>query len=289
MRRAAITMSTALIALPALFAGAAQAQDRYGPQAGASLTPVSYAADRPLLTWPGKQPAPSDETAVPPRPAAPMPAPPPASIYTPPPAPLPAPRPPVARVTPPAPMVAPMAPPVPPQASLRAPLPPTKPPMASASLDMRPLIPAKPPVAAVVHTPQPPSPQLVHAAKPKPKPPAAKPPVAIAAAAPAPTPAPPEPPAPPHRPWSPTGPGVPVHFYSTAREFGQQPDPDPVPLSPQFFADSSGGDLAAPPPPLGPRPVPGSQTVGSTATANTAANRARSIALDTPSPDGSSN
>ena len=49
MRRAAIAMSTAFIALPALFAGVAQAQDRYGPQAEASLTPVSYAADRPML------------------------------------------------------------------------------------------------------------------------------------------------------------------------------------------------------------------------------------------------
>jgi hypothetical protein len=158
--------------------------------------------------------------------------------------------------------------------------------MARASLDMRPLIPAKAPVAPVVsHTPPSASPQLAHAAKPKPQPPASKPLVTVATAAPAP----PEPIAPPHRPWSPTGPGVPVHFYSTAREFGQQPDPDPVPLSPQFFADTGGGDLAAPPPPLGPHPVPGSQTVGSTASANTPANRARAIALDTPSPDGSSN
>jgi hypothetical protein len=286
MRRAAIAMSTAFIALPALFAGVAQAQDRYGPQAAASLTPVSYAADRPMLNWPGKQPAPSDETAAPAAP--PPPAPPPAaSIYTPP-SPPPAP-PAVAQVTAPTPTVAPMAPPpVAPQASLRAPPPPTSPPMASASLDMRPLLPAQPPVAPVAsHTPQPPSPQLAHAAKPKPQPAASKPPVAVAAVAP--PPAPPEPAEPPHRPWSATGPGLPAHFYSTAREFGQQPDPDPVPLSSQFFADTGGTDLAAPPPPLDPRAVPGSQTVGSTASANTPANRARAIALDTPSPDGSGN
>jgi hypothetical protein len=311
MRRAAIMMSTALIALPALFAGVAQAQDRYGPQAEPSLTPVSYAADRPLLTWPGKQAAPSEETAAPaalPQPAPP--APPPASIYTPPPPP-PAPAP-VARATPPAPMVAP-------QASLRAPLPPASPAMASASLDMRPLLPPPPHVTAVTHEPQAASPQIARVVTPKPavvkskpvavaaastptppkptkaKPKAAvavaaakpKPPVAVAVAAAAP--APPEPAEPPHRPWSATGPGLPPHIYSTAREFGEQPDPDPVPLSAQFFADSSGGDLAAPPPPLDPRPVPGSQTVGSTASANTPANRARAIALDTPSPDGSSN
>jgi hypothetical protein len=82
---------------------------------------------------------------------------------------------------------------------------------------------------------------------------------------------------------------VPAHFYSTAREFGLQPDPDPAPLPAQFFADQAGSDLAAAPPPLDPHPVPGSQTVSSTATANTASNRARAIALDTPSPDGSSN
>jgi hypothetical protein len=287
MRRAAITMSTALIALPALFAGAVQAQDRYGPQAEPGVTPASYAADRPMLNWPGKQPAPSEATpaqpaSLPPAPPPPV-APPPASIYTPPPAP-PAPAP-VVRLTAPPPAPAPMAP-IAPQASLRAP-PPTSPPMASASLDMRPLLPAKPPVAAVVtHTPPPPSPQLARAAKPKPQPAAARPPVAVAAAAAAPA---PSEPAQPPRVWNPHGPGLPAHFYSTAREFGQQPDPDPAPLPAQFFTDSAGGDLAAPPPPLSPRAVPGSQTVNSTASANTPANRARAIALDTPSPDGSSN
>jgi hypothetical protein len=78
---------------------------------------------------------------------------------------------------------------------------------------------------------------------------------------------------------------LPPHIYSVARQFGLQPDPDALPA--QFFADQPGSDLAAPPPALPPRPVPGSQTVSSTAPENTPANRARAIALDTPSPDGS--
>ena len=47
-----------------------------------------------------------------------------------------------------------------------------------------------------------------------------------------------------------------------------------VALSKQFFAGGS-EDLAAAPPPLMPRPVPGTQAVTNTATANTATNRAR--------------
>jgi hypothetical protein len=280
MRRAAIAISTALIACPALFAGAAQAQDRYGPEATAGLTPVSYGADRPLLNWPGKQPAPSEETAEPPAPP-PEPAPPPAniytprtaSIYTPPPEPSPPPAP------------SPMAPPV----SFYTPPQPPSPPVERADLPMRPLLPA-PPVAPVASRATPaPAARIAHAAKPKSPEPAPKAPVAVAAATTAPVSSAPDAAEPPHRPWSPTGPGIPAHFYSTAREFGLKPDPDPVPLSPQFFADSAGADLAAPPPPLDPHAVPGSQTVGSTASANTPANRARAIALDTPSPDGSSN
>jgi hypothetical protein len=97
------------------------------------------------------------------------------------------------------------------------------------------------------------------------------------------------------RPWNATGAGLPAHIYSVAREFGYQPDPDPAPdpaatasapLPAQFFANQPGADMAAPPPPLPPTPVPGSQAVNSTAAANTPANRARSIALDTTSPDG---
>lgn len=79
-----------------------------------------------------------------------------------------------------------------------------------------------------------------------------------------------------------SGAGQPPRFYSVHRPFGLTPDP--IPLSPQFFADSGAADLAAPPPPLPPRAVPGSQAVN--APANTAANRAREVALDTPSPDG---
>jgi hypothetical protein len=48
---------------------------------------------------------------------------------------------------------------------------------------------------------------------------------------------------------------------------------DHVTLSRQFFGARD--DMAAPPSPLMPRSVPGSQTVTSTASANTAANRAR--------------
>jgi hypothetical protein len=250
MRRAALALSTALIAAPALTLGAAQAQDRYGPQAGAGLTPVSYTSDQPLLSWPGKRPAPTDE-AAPPQPAPPTP---PASIYTPPPEPAPPPQP--------------------------------KPPVATASLDMRPMLPASRP--APVHTTPAATPTapVAHATPPKPSKPAPTPPVKVATAAPQ---SPAEPDAP-RKPWSPTGAGgVPAHFYSTVREFGLKPDPDPAPLPAQFFADQSGGDLAAPPPPLAPHPVPGSQTIDSTATANTASNRARAIALDTPSPDGSDN
>lgn len=47
-----------------------------------------------------------------------------------------------------------------------------------------------------------------------------------------------------------------------------------VALSKQFFAGGD-SDMAAPPPPLMPRPVPGTQAVTSTASANTASNRAR--------------
>src|SRR5665647_1005884 len=46
-----------------------------------------------------------------------------------------------------------------------------------------------------------------------------------------------------------------------------------VALSKQFFG--AGDDLAAPPPPLMPRPVPGTPAVTTTASTNTASNRAR--------------
>ena len=77
--------------------------------------------------------------------------------------------------------------------------------------------------------------------------------------------------------------GLPPRRYSVDRQYGVQPDPIPLPA--QFFADQAASDLAAPPPPLDPRPVPGAQTVNSAASANTPANRARAIALDTASPD----
>jgi hypothetical protein len=47
-----------------------------------------------------------------------------------------------------------------------------------------------------------------------------------------------------------------------------------VSLSKQFFASGS-EDLAAAPPPLMPRPVPGTPAITNTASANTASNRAR--------------
>jgi hypothetical protein len=60
------------------------------------------------------------------------------------------------------------------------------------------------------------------------------------------------------------------------REFGLSPDPIPLPR--QFFAGGS-PDLAAPPPPLDPHPVPGTQAA--TSPANTASNRAREVELET--------
>jgi hypothetical protein len=66
------------------------------------------------------------------------------------------------------------------------------------------------------------------------------------------------------------------HFYSVHREFGL--NPDPIPLPRQFFSDGS-GDLSAPPPPPAPHPFAGSQAANSPA--NTAANRAREVELET--------
>jgi hypothetical protein len=65
-------------------------------------------------------------------------------------------------------------------------------------------------------------------------------------------------------------------FYSVHRQFGLRPDP--IPLPKQFFADNT-PDLAAPPPPLPPRPVPGTQAASSPA--NTASNRARQVEIET--------
>jgi len=70
--------------------------------------------------------------------------------------------------------------------------------------------------------------------------------------------------------------GTPAHFYSVHRQFGLSPDP--IPLPPQFFADGA-VDLAAPPPPLPPHAVPGSQAA--TSPADTPANRARAVDLQT--------
>jgi hypothetical protein len=78
---------------------------------------------------------------------------------------------------------------------------------------------------------------------------------------------------------------LPPHIYSVAREYGLTPDP--IPLPSQFFADQPAPDLASPPGPLPPRPVPGSQTVTNPSNINTPSNRARAIAQDTPDPDSS--
>jgi hypothetical protein len=152
--------------------------------------------------------------------------------------------------------------------------------MAPAPAPAQPAPPPAPPPAPVVaplsvYTPPAPTPPIARAAPPTPAPTPQAAPAAQASA--------------PARPWNATGAGLPAHIYSVAREFGLKPDPDPAPLPPQFFADQPGSDLAAPPPPLNPHPVPGSQTINSTASANTPANRARAIALDTPSPDGGGN
>ena len=73
------------------------------------------------------------------------------------------------------------------------------------------------------------------------------------------------------------GDNQPPRYYSVHREFGLTPDPIPLPA--QFFADAASADLAAPPPPLPPRPVPGTQAA--TSPANTPANRARAVELQT--------
>jgi Meckel syndrome type 1 protein len=70
--------------------------------------------------------------------------------------------------------------------------------------------------------------------------------------------------------------GLRPHFYSVARQYGVTPDP--IPLPKQFFSDGS-ADLAAPPPPPAPHPFAGSQAANSPA--NTAANRAREVELET--------
>jgi Meckel syndrome type 1 protein len=70
--------------------------------------------------------------------------------------------------------------------------------------------------------------------------------------------------------------GLRPHFYSVARQYGVTPDP--IPLPKQFFSDGS-TDLAAPPPPPAPHPFAGSQAANSPA--NTAANRAREVELET--------
>jgi hypothetical protein len=55
---------------------------------------------------------------------------------------------------------------------------------------------------------------------------------------------------------------------------GSAGPPAPVALSRQFFAGST-DDMAAAPPPLMPRPVPGSPAITNASTINTASNRAR--------------
>jgi len=76
---------------------------------------------------------------------------------------------------------------------------------------------------------------------------------------------------------------LPPHIYSVARDYGLRPDP--IPLPQQFFTDQGSPDIAQPPGPLPPRPVPGPQTVNNPNSANTPSNRARAIAQDLPDPD----
>ncbi len=76
---------------------------------------------------------------------------------------------------------------------------------------------------------------------------------------------------------------LPPHIYSVARDYGLRPDP--VPLPQQFFSDQGSADLATPPGPLPPHPVPGPQTTNNPNRANTPSNRARAIAQDLPDPD----
>jgi hypothetical protein len=266
-RLAAIAVLAALAA-PTLgvWTTAASAEDRYGPPTADLATTESGAsgAPAPLLTWPGKS---MPSTVSTPPDAAPVsepaiePAPPPSrslpvSIYSPPPPP-PAQK--FASLGPvnagairlrgesnPAPLSTPRAPA------------PTPMPALSTSATPKPIAP-KPAALAKA------APPSATAAKPKPSgvtTPVTPPPTVMASAAPA----------------APVAhAALPPRRYSLHSEFGLTPDP--IPLPKQFFADSATADLAAPPPPLDPHPVPGTQAA--TSPANTAANRARESALET--------
>ncbi|HXQ11877.1 MAG TPA: hypothetical protein VN805_12850 [Caulobacteraceae bacterium] len=172
-----------------------------------------------------------------------------------------------------------------PQAPAEQPAPAPEPPVAA---------PAPPPVA---EEPETPAVAALPAVLPAPQPaipPAAQP---LAVAQPTPVPA-PQPAAQATAPAAPLAPQqtaedagharLPPHIYSVARDYGLKPDP--IPLTNQFFQDqsSSDTDLAAPPPALPPRPVPGAQTVNNPSNINTPSNRARAVAEDTPSPDDDS-
>jgi hypothetical protein len=158
--------------------------------------------------------------------------------------------------------------------------------------------PARPPAAAEPAAPAVAAlPAVLPATQPPAEPPAPEPlVVAQPAPVPAPQPAPPTaaataeaaPPAPQQTAQDAGHARLPPHIYSVAREYGLKPDPIPLPA--QFFQDqsSSDTDLAAPPPALPPRPVPGAQTVNNPSSINTPSNRARAVAEDTPSPDDDS-
>lgn len=76
--------------------------------------------------------------------------------------------------------------------------------------------------------------------------------------------------------------GLPPRFYSVQRQYGVTA---PVPLSPQFFADTSSTDLAAPPPAPMPPVLAGQAATGATA----AAIRQRQAEEAASSDDGTTN
>jgi hypothetical protein len=255
-RLAAIAVLAALAA-PTLgvWTTTARAEDRYGPQPAylaATYTGPTRATATSLLTWPGKQ---AEAAASPPMDAAPDPAPVAEAAPPPPPRrqPLPvsiyAPQPPPAR------KFASLGPVSAGAIGLReapesAPAPATVsyPPAATA----RPIAPTRPAPAATTAVKS-------KSSQPAPSTATVTATAASVSAAPA------------------THAALPPRLYSLHREFGLTPDP--IPLPKQFFADSAATDLAAPPPPLDPRPVPGTQAA--TSPANTASNRARESALAT--------
>lgn len=234
----AVAAAGAVAAQALAGAAHAQSEDRYGPVPSGAITAARTTTAVALLSWPGKAAAPS-----PPADAAQA-----------------NPAPDVVQVATAAPRDLPT--------SLYAPPPSEAPPV-----KLRGVILADPAPSPAFAPPEATAP----APTPLPSPVASAPPPPTPAAPPAPAPMAAATPAPAQVADASGHSATPPRYYSVAREYGVQPDPDPLPA--QFFASAPGSDMAAPPPPLDPRPVPGTQAA--TSPANSASNRARQSALQT--------